>query len=306
MGDDVCIDAIEPMCWQTLAPVLLDALAPSSHASVAVIGAVRVGDPEATRTVYTTIVVLVVLGVVLAALAFWVLRRTRPEPELLAPLETMQTRGWRRLDPAAQRRSLDEARPTGAAPLRREASAPAVDSSFATVAPVASFDDLSDRDADDTAGAVVDETVGGPRLEDDATAGHLEADGSATIGDDADPASATSASRDDTDEIEDDGRFAIEVDTETVDVAVVPDFLDPDPDTVVADVDAPEPVAATDAGGPHVDGPDTDDEDAGFEDDEDTADADDHDAAELDVDALMVRSIDPLLGSKSAPPSPTA
>lgn len=146
MMPQLSIDAIEAMCWQTLAPVLLDALALPPQAPVVAMGVARVGDPGSTRTVYTTIVVLVVFGVVLAVLSFWVLRRTRPEPELLAPLETMQTRGWRKLDPAAQRRSLDDSRPTGAVPLRREASAPAVDSSFATVAPVASFDDLSDRD----------------------------------------------------------------------------------------------------------------------------------------------------------------
>lgn len=107
-----------------------------------------VGDPAATRTVYTTVIILVVLGFVLAAVAVWVLRRTRPEPELLAPLETMDTRGWRKLDPAARRRALDESRPPGALPLRREASEPAVDESFSTVAPVASFDDLSDHHDD--------------------------------------------------------------------------------------------------------------------------------------------------------------
>ncbi len=104
-----------------------------------------VGDPSATRTVYLTVVLLAALGVLLAGLAIWVLRRTKPEPELLSPLETMDTRSWRKLDPAAQRRLLDEARPPDALPLRREASEPVVDASFATVAPVASFDDLSEN-----------------------------------------------------------------------------------------------------------------------------------------------------------------
>lgn len=135
---------IQPLSWQTLAPVLFDALASSSRVSVVATAAPRVGDPRATQTVYTTIVVLVVLGIVLVALAFWVFRRTRPEAELLAPLEIMQTREWRKLSPAAQRRLLDELRPAGAIPLHREASQPAVDTSFATVAPVSSFDDLSD------------------------------------------------------------------------------------------------------------------------------------------------------------------
>lgn len=133
---------IDPMCWQTLAPVPAAALDPSLRTPFAPL--LAVGDPAATRTVYSTIVALVVLGVVLAGLAIWVWRRTRPEPELLAPLEVMQTRAWRKLDPAAQRRLLDDSRPEGAVPLKRSTSAPAVDSSFATVAPVASFDDLSD------------------------------------------------------------------------------------------------------------------------------------------------------------------
>lgn len=132
------------MWWQTLAPVLPDVFALSVQPSAASVGVVGVGDPEATRTVYASVVILALLGVVLVVLAVWVFKRTRPEPELLAPLETMNTRGWRKLDPAAQRRSLDESRPTGAVPMRRAASAPPVDSSFATVAPVASFDDLSD------------------------------------------------------------------------------------------------------------------------------------------------------------------
>lgn len=121
-----------------------DALASLSFVPSLAVGVPRVGDPEATRTVYVTIAILVALGVMLLALAVWVFRRTRPDLELLAPLETMDTRAWHKLDPATQRRLLDEARPAGAKPLRPQASAPAVDSSFATIAPVASFDDLSE------------------------------------------------------------------------------------------------------------------------------------------------------------------
>jgi hypothetical protein len=232
-------DAIAPMCWQTLAPVLLDALASSSDVPVAAMGIARVGDPDATRTVYIAVVLLVILGLVLAALAVWVLRRTRPEPELLAPLETMETRGWRKLDPAAQRRSLDESRPSGAAPLRREASEPAVDSSFATVAAVASFDDLSEGDdksrrggdsdtallaipdeadstvaaleeSDEASSAVIDATAKSERQ----TEGHAdEPDDEAVRGGDSVSAERTSA--DDTAEITEDFEFVAEIEVDT-------------------------------------------------------------------------------------------
>lgn len=104
-----------------------------------------VGDPSATRTVYTAVVVLVVLGVVLAALAGWILRRTRPEPELLAPLEEMDTRRWRRLDPATQRRLLDVARPDGAVPLVPSMSEPDIDIEFMSNRPVTGFEDLAEE-----------------------------------------------------------------------------------------------------------------------------------------------------------------
>ena len=216
-------DAIERMSWQTLAPVLLNALASPSHAPVVVMGVARVGDPGATRTVYATVVVLALLGIVLATLALWVFRRTRPEPELLAPLETMHTRSWRKLDPAAQRRSLDESRPADAAPLRREASEPAVDSSFAKVAPVSSFDDLSDGasgdekvidlegDADDLVGPDVVEVVDAAspdELDVDDTHDQRNADAQ-TVQDEL--ASAEPEIGDDTGEISNDAEFDMDI-----------------------------------------------------------------------------------------------
>lgn len=106
-----------------------------------------VGDPSATRTVYVTVILLVALAVALAVLAVWLFRRTRPEPQLLAPLEEMDSRAWRRQDPAGQRRALDASRPPGARPVHREAAEPAVDTDFATPRPIQSFDDLSDDPA---------------------------------------------------------------------------------------------------------------------------------------------------------------
>ncbi len=147
-------DAIDEKSWQTLVSVA-ESFSPFRLPA----GVLAVGDPAATRTVYATVVVLAVLGVALLALSLWILRRTRPEPELLAPLEAMNTRGWRNLDPAAQRRRLDESRPAGAVPLRREASVPNVDDAFAVIAPVESFDDLTeDADASRTASDAVEST----------------------------------------------------------------------------------------------------------------------------------------------------
>ena len=60
---------------------------------------VAVGDPGRDRTVYATIVLLVALGFAMIMLAVWLLRNTRPDPEVLAPLERMGQRKWRRADP---------------------------------------------------------------------------------------------------------------------------------------------------------------------------------------------------------------
>lgn len=108
-----------------------------THATTAV------GDPSATRTVYGIVVALVVLGVACIVVLVWLVRATRPDPELLAPLEVMDTRRWRRLDPAGRRRLLDEVRPEAAEPLRREQHEPAFDEEFVQVPPVADFDDLT-------------------------------------------------------------------------------------------------------------------------------------------------------------------
>ncbi|MDG1265505.1 MAG: hypothetical protein P8O03_04205, partial [Ilumatobacter sp.] len=60
-----------------------------------------VGDPSATRTVYIAVVLLIMLGIALATLVGWLWSRTRAELELFAPLEEMETRSWRKQDPAA-------------------------------------------------------------------------------------------------------------------------------------------------------------------------------------------------------------
>lgn len=80
-----------------------------------------VGDSAATVTVLLVIVGLVALGVVLLAVAVWVGRTTRPEPEALGPLEQMGTTAWLSGDHDARRRLLELDRPVGARPLAAEA-----------------------------------------------------------------------------------------------------------------------------------------------------------------------------------------
>lgn len=106
--------------------------------------AVDIGDPDSTRTVWAIVALLVVMGLGLVMVAFWLRRSTRPDPEFLGPLELMGERTWRRGDPVWQRRRLDEVRPEGAEPLRRAAAPPHLDESFDAGPSAAGFDDLHD------------------------------------------------------------------------------------------------------------------------------------------------------------------
>jgi hypothetical protein len=101
-----------------------------------------IGDPDGTRTVTSIIVLLVALGLGLAMLAIWLHRTTRPDPELLAPLEVMGERKWRRADPVAQRRTLDAIRPARARPLEPSVAPPALDAAFDAGPTATGFDDL--------------------------------------------------------------------------------------------------------------------------------------------------------------------
>jgi hypothetical protein len=111
-----------------------------------------VGDDAASLRVYVVIAVLIVIGVLLIALAVWLVRQTRPDPELLAPLERMDARQWRKLGPQDRRRALDDVRPAGAIPLDRAKSEPKVDQDFAATRPVRDFSDLADTPATEPAG----------------------------------------------------------------------------------------------------------------------------------------------------------
>jgi hypothetical protein len=115
--------------------------------------AVAAGDPSANRIVYGAVIALVVIGVILLGVAVWLFRQTRVDPELLAPLERMADRSWSKLDPATQRRMLDEVRPAGALPLHREPSAPVPDEEFdKPLRPVSSYEDLKDPEPDAVGG----------------------------------------------------------------------------------------------------------------------------------------------------------
>jgi hypothetical protein len=100
------------------------------------------GDPGSTRLVYAMVAGLLVVGVAFLLLGIWLFRQTRYDPPVLAPLERMGDKKWRRqIDPATQRRVLDEVRPAGA--LRQESSPPELDAEFELAErPVTSMSDL--------------------------------------------------------------------------------------------------------------------------------------------------------------------
>lgn len=146
-----------------------------------------VGDPTGERTVGAIVVLLVVLGIGLLMLAVWLFRVTRPDPEVLAPLELMGERAWRRGDPVWQRRRLDEVRPAGAEPLQPSVAPPEIDAAFDDGPSASGFDDLHEPAAQVPRDPVPRETVPGdplvaprggsfPAPDPDATAGILRGD----------------------------------------------------------------------------------------------------------------------------------
>jgi HAMP domain-containing protein len=159
----------------------------------AVVGAT---DPESTRLVYAMVIGLVVIGVVLILLAVWIIRQTRPDLEVLAPLERMGDGDWKKRDPSTQRRMLDEVRPEGAQPLTTEPMPPGIDAEFEQAGrPVSSFSDLGPgvnaEPGDPTPFEV------GPVMDADAEASlDQEAPASEVDGDDAGPADEIEATAD--------------------------------------------------------------------------------------------------------------
>jgi hypothetical protein len=135
----------------------------STHLFAVVLGSI--GDPDGTRRITAIVALLVVLGVGLAMVAVWLFKTTRPDPELLAPLDVMGQRKWRRADPVWQRRRLDQVRPEGAHPLSPSVAPPELDEAFDLGPAASGFDDLHDDHqqlghGDEHGDDAVDETKG--------------------------------------------------------------------------------------------------------------------------------------------------
>ena len=77
-----------------------------------------INDASSTRKVYLLAAGLAVLGIALVVMTVWFWRSTRHDPELLAPLEVMGARRFRRLESGAQQQALDHSRPADAKPMR--------------------------------------------------------------------------------------------------------------------------------------------------------------------------------------------
>jgi hypothetical protein len=131
------VSTLPPTPILDLASTVMSIVASTADPTVA-----EIGDPDGTRTVTSIVVLLVALGLALLLLAVWIFRTTRPDPDLLAPLEAMGERSWRRGDPVWQRRRLDELRPKGARPLSPSVAPPELDASFDAGPTASGFDDL--------------------------------------------------------------------------------------------------------------------------------------------------------------------
>jgi hypothetical protein len=109
-----------------------------------------VNDANSTRKVYLLAAGLAVLGIALVAITVWFWRSTRHDPELLAPLEVIGGRRFRRLEGDAQQAVLDDARPVTATPMqwgvrRGEASGePQIDLRASLRSAPAGYEDLHD------------------------------------------------------------------------------------------------------------------------------------------------------------------
>lgn len=96
----------------------------SSHSPGSIVGprlgvlSDTVNDANSTRNVYLLAAGLAVLGIALVIITVWFWRSTHHDPELLAPLEIMGARRFRRLEGGVQREMLDQSRPADAKPMR--------------------------------------------------------------------------------------------------------------------------------------------------------------------------------------------
>jgi hypothetical protein len=121
-------------------PVIASRLGSTPSSVIALVGA---GDPSSSRLVYSMVIGLVVIGVLLVVLGIWIIRQTRVDLDVLAPLERMGDSEWKKRDRSTQRRMLDEVRPEGARPLAPATQPPSLDDEFELAEhPVTSFSDL--------------------------------------------------------------------------------------------------------------------------------------------------------------------
>ena len=141
-GSSTVIRAVSVSSWQNRWSVPAVAL-PPLVASSPFVGVVGAGDPGSSRLVYAMVIGLVVVGIGLILLAIWILRQTRADLDVLAPLERMGDGDWKKRDPSTQRRMLDDVRPEGAQPLAAEPPPPPLDGDFEQADhAVTSFSDL--------------------------------------------------------------------------------------------------------------------------------------------------------------------
>lgn len=127
---------------------------------------VAAGSDDA-RALWSIVALLGVIGVALVMLAVAVVKATRPDRELLAPLEVMGRRKWRRSDPVWQRRELDAVRPPDAVPLSPAPAVPVRLEGFDEGPQAGGFADLADDDGGVAADLV--ELPGGGVIDTDPT-----------------------------------------------------------------------------------------------------------------------------------------
>jgi hypothetical protein len=139
-------------------------------------------DDASSRLVYAMVFALIIIGVVLIVLAVVVFRRTRVDLAVLAPLERMGSRKWRKADTQSRREFLDAVRPPGATgPSPRELEAAPAD----LPPPVIASADESPHEATFVAGPdgvePVEHVEAPEPVEDPETAGDAEAVSDAAV-----------------------------------------------------------------------------------------------------------------------------
>jgi hypothetical protein len=153
-------------------------------------------------TVAMLVAVLVLLGLGMIALAAWLVRSTRSDPQALGPLEVMGGRRWRNADADRRQANLDTARPAGAwrpAPMvawesgdgdTAGARTDEADADGIAADAVAAADDTVDGvtvDVQTAEGSVGEPAVADADGGDDDTSDGAVADVDATEGDDTEP-----------------------------------------------------------------------------------------------------------------------